>query len=610
MKEGFDLAKELKELPDKPGVYIMHGDRDEIIYIGKAVVLKNRVRQYFQSGRGKSPKIQRMVSKIRWFETIIVDSESEALVLECNLIKEHRPKYNTMMMDDKGYPYLCITNEPFPRLIYAHQQLRDKNEYFGPYTSGTAAKETLLLLQRLFKLRTCRRKLPENIGKERQCLRHHIGQCDAPCAGLISQEEYNKKIEDVKSFLNGRYDGIKKDIKEKMLAASEALEFEEAARLRDLLLAIEHVEEHQKMLKAGSDDDRDIVAIARDGKDAVATVFIVREGRVIGRENIPLAAGEFDEDEDVLTDFLWQFYSGTPYIPSQVFLQADIEAAGEIEEWLSGKKGKKVKLVCPKRGDKEKLVELAEKNAGTVLARDREKLKKEEAMTKGAMKELEALLGLDNLVRCESYDISNISGFASVGSMVVFENGRPKKTDYRKFRIKWVQGINDYASMEEVLTRRFKRAIDKSAGFERMPDIILMDGGRGQVGICEQVLAGLGLEIPVAGLVKDDRHRTRGIIYKDLELPIDTHSEAFKLITRIQDEVHRFAIEYHRSLRSKAQTRSVLEDIPGIGEKRRRQIMMHFAGVDELMKATEEEIAAVPGMNALAAKNVYEFLHK
>lgn len=610
MREEFQLDEELKKLPNKPGVYIMHGEKDEIIYVGKAVVLKNRVRQYFQSSRGKSPKIQKMVSQIRWFETIIVDSESEALVLECNLIKEHRPKYNTMLMDDKGYPYICITNEAYPRVLYAHQVKRDKNEYFGPYTSGTAAKDTLELLQKLFLLRTCRRKLPENQGQERPCLRYHIHQCNAPCQGYISAEEYRDKIDKIRSFLNGHYDTIKKDLKAQMLKASDELEFEEAARLRDLLTSVAHVEEHQKMLAAGRDDDRDVVAIAKDGEDAVAVVFIVREGKMIGRENLPIKVAELDEPEEIITSFLWQFYSGTPHIPAQIFLAQDIKGAEEVEEWLSAKRGKKVTIFNPKKGDKEKLVELAQRNAQVILDRDREMIKREEARTIGAMHELEDLLGLPSLVRTESFDISNTSGFASVGSMVVFENGKPKKSDYRKFKIKWVQGINDYASMDEVLTRRFSRGKEESKGFERLPDIILMDGGLGQVGICLEVLEKLGLNIPVAGMVKDDHHRTRGLIYNGEELPIDIHSELFKLITRIQDETHRFAIEYHRSLRSKAQTKSILEDIPGIGDKRRRTLMTSYTSMEELMKADINEIAALPGMNTVVAESVHSFLHK
>ncbi len=610
MRADFDLEEELKKLPDKPGVYIMHGEKDEIIYIGKAIILKNRVRQYFQSSRNKSPKIVQMVSHIQWFEYIITDSEMEALVLECNLIKEHRPKYNTMLKDDKGYPYIKVTvDEAYPKVMFARQIKKDGCRYFGPYTSAGAVKDTLEIMHKLFHIRTCNRKLPEDTGLERPCLNYHIHQCDAPCQGYISSEDYKKYIDQAIDFLNGHYDGIQKDLKKRMQAASDALEFEEAIKYRELLESVNHVAEHQKITDAASTNDRDVIAIAREEEDAIAQVFFVREGRMIGREHFHIQTAPLEEDAEVLTSFIKQYYAGTPFVPKEVFLPIEIEEAESISQWLSSKRGAKVSILTPKKGNKEKLVELAAKNARLVLDQDREKLRREEKRTLGAMHELEVYLGLTGLTRVESYDISNTSGFESVGSMVVYEKGKPKRADYRKFKIKWVKGINDYASMDEVLTRRFERGLNKSEGFEKLPDIILMDGGKGQVNICEEVLDRLGLHIPVAGMVKDDRHRTRGLYFNNEEIPIDTHSECFALITRIQDETHRFAIEYHRSLRNKAQTKSVLEDIEGIGPKRRRCLMTSFETIEDLKAASVESLAALPEMNRAAAEAVYKFFH-
>jgi excinuclease ABC subunit C len=534
----------------------------------------------------------------------------EALVLECNLIKEHRPKYNTMLKDDKGYPYIRVTvDEDYPRVLFARQIKKDKSRYFGPYTSAGAVKNTLELMHKLFHIRTCNRVLPRDMGLERPCLNYHIHQCDAPCQGYISKEEYGRYIDQAIDFLNGHYDGIQKDLKKKMLAASEAMEFEEAIKYRELLNSVNHVAEHQKITEAGSTNDRDVIAFAREGQDVVVQVFFVREGRMIGREHYHMQTAPLEEDEELLTSFIKQYYAGTPFVPREIFLPMALSEEAVIEEWLTGKRGHRVFLKVPQKGDKERLVELAAKNAKLVLDQDREKLRREELRTLGAMRQLEQYLGLTGLTRVESYDISNTSGFESVGSMVVYEKGRPKKADYRKFKIKWVQGINDYASMEEVLTRRFIRGVDGSEGFEKLPDIILMDGGRGQVNICEAVLEKLQLDIPVAGMVKDDHHRTRGLYFHNVEIPIDTHSECFALITRIQDETHRFAIEYHRSLRQKGQTRSVLEEIPGIGPKRRRCLMTSFETMEDLKAATVEQLEALPEMNRGSAEAVYAFFH-
>ena len=560
----------------------MHDEKDEIIYVGKAVSLKNRVRQYFQSSRNKGAKIEQMVTHIRRFEYIITDSELEALVLECNLIKEHRPKYNTMLMDDKAYPFIKVTvEEPYPRVMLARRMAKDKSRYFGPYTSAGAVKDTIELIRRLYHVRSCNRKLPRDIGKERPCLNYHIHQCKAPCQGYISEEEYRKSIQEVLRFLGGNYEGILKDLEEKMNQASEELEFERAIEYRELLSSVQKIAQKQKITDTAG-EDRDILAVASEGEDAVVQVFFIRGGRLIGRDHFYLKIGEGDGAGEILSSFVKQFYAGTPYIPAEIMLPEPVADAEVIEEWLSGKRGRKVHIRIPQKGMKEKLVELAEKNAALVLNTDKERLKREEGRTIGAVKELEKILGLTGIRRMEAYDISNTSGFASVGSMVVYERGKPKRNDYRKFRIKGVQGPDDYASMEEVLTRRFQHGLEEQkegkdlGGFREFPDLILMDGGKGQVNVALEVLEKLGLSIPVCGMVKDDNHRTRGLYYNNIELPIDKDSECFRLITRIQDEAHRFAITFHRQLRGKSQVHSVLDDIPGVGPARRKDLMRHL----------------------------------
>ncbi len=623
--------EELKKLPAKPGVYLMHDEKDEIIYVGKAISLKNRVRQYFQSSRNKSPKIVKMVSHIAWFEYIITDSELEALVLECNLIKEHRPRYNTMLKDDKTYPYIRVTvEEAFPRVFMTRQKKKDKSRYFGPYTSAGAVKDTLELIRKLFRIRTCQRVLPRDIGKERACLNYHIHQCEAPCQGLISQEEYGKKIEAVLDFLNGKYDLVMKSLEEKMQQAAEQMEFEEAIVYRELMQSVQHVSQKQKITDNTTSDDRDIIAFAVadnvDGEsgevvsqDAVVQVFFVREGRLIGRDHFHLNVALEDTNIDIMTSFIQQFYAGTPFVPRELFLQHPVEDQAFIEQWLTSKRGHKVTIRVPQKGQKERLVELAARNAQMVLDQDKEKIKKEELRTLGAVRQISEWLELSDLNRMEAFDISNISGFQSVGSMVVFEDGRPKRSDYRKFRIKSVQGPNDYASMEEVLTRRFAHGLESRKqetgngtfdSFQKFPDLLLMDGGRGQVNIAEVVLERLQISIPVCGMVKDDNHRTRGLYYHNVEIPIDRHSEGFQLITRIQDEAHRFAIEYHRSLRQKGAVHSILDDIPGIGPKRRQALMRHFDNVEEIKQADVDRLKEIEGMNEAAAQAVYQFFHQ
>ena len=614
--ENFNIQEELKKLPGKPGVYLMHDEKDAIIYVGKAISLKNRVRQYFQSSRNKGAKIEQMVTHISRFEYIVTDSELEALVLECNLIKEHRPKYNTMLMDDKSYPFIKVTvNEPFPRVMLARQMKKDKAKYFGPYTSAGAVKDTIELIRKLYHIRSCNRSLPKDIGKERPCLNYHIHQCQAPCQGYISQEEYRKSIDEVVRFLNGHYDLVLKELEEKMMAASDSLEFEKAIEYRELLTSVQKVAQKQKITDTAG-DDRDIIAMASEGEDAVVQVFFIRSGRLIGRDHFYLKSAENDTEGEILSSFIKQFYAGTPYIPAELMLPEEIEDQDIIEEWLTARRERRVHLRIPKKGTKEKLVELAQKNAQMVLKNDRERLKREEGRTIGAVKELEKILGLKGIIRMEAYDISNTNGFDSVGSMVVYEHGKPKRNDYRKFKIKTVQGPDDYASMNEVLTRRFGHGLreqqeeSETGGFQIFPDLIMMDGGRGQVNIALEVLEKLHLHIPVCGMVKDDNHRTRGLYFNNTELPIDRNSECFRLITRIQDEAHRFAITFHRQLRSKGQVHSVLDDIPGVGPARRKDLMRCFENIDAIRNATVEEFKELPSMNEKSAQEVYKFFHQ
>lgn len=615
----FQIEEELKKLPGQPGVYIMHDAKDAIIYVGKAISLKNRVRQYFQSSRDKTAKIKQMVSKIARFEYIVTDSELEALVLECNLIKEHRPRYNTMLKDDKTYPYIKVTaSEEYPRILFSRQMKKDKNKYFGPFTSAGAVKDTIELIRKIYRIRACSRKLPQDMGKDRPCLYYHIHQCDAPCQGYISQADYQKSVKQAVGFLNGQYEPVMKYLEEKMRTASETMEFEKAIEYRDLLDSVRKVAQKQK-ITSQSMEDRDIIAMAKDERDAVVQVFFVRDGKLIGREHFHMNLTGSESKAEILNSFVKQFYAGTPFVPHEIWVQEELEDAEVIASFLTARRGQKVRFVVPKMGEKERLVELAEKNAKMVLSQDKEKIKREELRTIGAMNQIGSWIGLSGIQRVEAYDISNISGFESVGSMIVYENGRPKRNDYRKFRIRTVQGPNDYASMREVLLRRFSHGLEETkklqaeggdlamGSFTRFPDLLMMDGGRGQVNIALEVLRELQLEIPVCGMVKDDNHRTRGLYYQNVEIPIDHHSEGFQLITRIQDEAHRFAIEYHRSLRGKEQVRSVLDDIKGIGPARRKSLMRTFKTIEAVREASVEELEAAPQMNRAAAEAVYIF---
>ena len=619
----FDVKEELGKLPKKPGVYIMHDADDTILYVGKAKNLHNRVRSYFKENIGRGPQIDKMVSLIARFEYIVTDSELEALVLENNLIKEYSPKYNTLLKDDKTYPYIKVTlGEEYPRVMTVRQMKKDKAKYFGPFTNG-GVKESIDLINKLYQLRTCSRKLPRDCGKERPCLNYHIGQCCAPCEGGISKEAYAERIDKAIDFLNGRQQPIIKELKEKMQQASEKMDFEEAIRYRDLIESVKKVSETQKM-SDNVGEDKDIIALAIDGNETVVQVFFLRNGKLIGREHFYMTQVEELTPDNILTSFVKQFYAGTPFIPREIMLQETIEDMELVERWLTTRKGARVHLRVPQKGAKERLVDLAARNAQLVLSQDRERIKREEGRTIGAVKEIEEILGISPLTRMEAFDISNTSGFANVGSMVVYEKGKPKRSDYRKFRMKTVAGPDDYACMYEVLTRRFQHGLDEreemlldenSVGedfgsFTKFPDLLLMDGGRGQVNIALQVLDELGIRIPVCGMVKDDNHRTRGLYFNNVELPIDTHSEGFKLITRIQDEAHRFAITYHRSLRSKAQVHSVLDEIPGVGPSRRKALMKYFKSIEELRAADTAKISEVPGITANVAEEIYHFFNK
>lgn len=617
----FDIQEELKKLPAKPGVYLMHNKRDEIIYVGKAIKLSNRVRQYFQDSRNLSTKIQHMVSHIAYFEYIITDSELEALVLESNLIKQHHPKYNTMLKDDKNYPYIKVTvNEDFPRIMLARKMKQDGNKYFGPYTSSTAVRDTIDLLRKLFKIRTCNRRLPKDQGKERPCLYHQIHQCNGPCQGYVTKEDYNQQIAEALRFLNGNYKEIAGGIKKQMEEAAANLDFEQAAEYRNLLQSIEKIMDRQKINTKGF-EDRDIIAMAREDQDAVVSIFFIREGKLLGREHFHMEAGEDTSESEIIEAFVKQFYAGTPYVPGEVFLENPIEDMEVIETWLGKKRGGRVRLVVPLKGQKHRMIEMAKENAENVLRMDREKIKRENQRTIGAVHEIEQLIGIADLHRMEAFDISNISGFQTVASMVVFENGKARKQEYRKFRLKTITGPDDYASMEEVLTRRFthgqkeKEDLERSdkdlelGRFSHFPDLLLMDGGKGQVNIALKVLEQLGIHIPVCGMVKDDNHRTRGLYYNNEEIMFSKKSEAFMLVTRIQDEAHRFAIEYHRLLRAKGQVHSVLDDIKGVGPKRRKALMKHFKDIGKIKTSSIEQLMEVPGMNMQTAQSIYDFFH-
>ena len=618
----FQIEEELKKLPKQPGVYIMHDAEDTILYVGKAINLHSRVRSYFRPNIGRGPQIDKMVNLIDYFEYIVTDSELEALVLENNLIKEHSPKYNTLLKDDKTYPYIKVTmGEQYPRVVFSREMKKDRSRYFGPYTSAAAVKDTIELINKLYQLRTCNKKFPRDFQADRPCLNYHIGLCKAPCQGDISEEEYGRQLEGALDFLNGSYGTITKELEQKMKEASENMDFEEAIRYRELLQSVRAVSQKQKITDTDG-EDKDIIALAKEETDAVVQVFFIRGGKLIGREHFYMTHVSDGTKGEILQSFVKQFYSGTPFIPKELMLQEEIEEMKIIETWLSQRKGSRVHLRVPKIGTKEKLVELAAQNAKLVLGQDKERIKREEGRTIGAAKEMSALLGLDHIHRMEAFDISNISGFENVGSMVVFEKGKAKRSDYRKFKIRSVKGPDDYACMKEVLERRFQHGIQESAerreknldqergSFTKFPDLLLMDGGKGQVNVALEVLREMNLSIPVCGMVKDDNHRTRGLYYNNEEIPIDHRSEGFRLITRIQDEAHRFAIEYHRSLRSKVQVKSVLDDIPGVGPARRKALMRSFGSLEEIQNADVETLCGIPEINRRCALEIHKFFHQ
>ena len=603
----FDIEEELKKLPATPGVYIMHDSHDGILYVGKAINLHNRVRQDFRSGYGhnNSPKIKKMVSQIAYFEYIITSSEMEALVLECNLIKEYRPKYNTMMTDDKGYPYIKVTiDEEYPRLFYSHTMKRDKAKYFGPYTNGKAIKDIIELLNKIYKLRTCNRRLPKEIGKDRPCLYYQIGQCTAPCNGYISREAYGENVKKAMDFLNGEYSRTISELTGDMKDYAAKMEFEKAAEVRNLIESIRHIADKQKMNNVNG-EDRDIIALASNNKDTVVSVFFIRDGKLLGREHHHMNVDNEEEPAHVLNAFIGQFYSGTPFIPKEIVVPAALEDQEVIESYLSSKRGSGVKIFIPQKGDKLKLLKLAEDNARLVLEQDMERIKRQEKRTAGAAREIASILGIPKADRMEAYDISNISGTLSVASMVVFEQGMPKKNSYRKFRLRTVDGPDDYASMKEVLSRRFT-----DEKLDILPDVIMMDGGKGQVNVALMVLDSLGLDIPVCGMVKDDNHRTRALYYNNREVEFPKGSQSMLMVTALQDEAHRFAIEYHKQLRSKKQVKSVLDEIPGVGPVRRKALLKYFKDVDNIRAASVEELKKVSEIPESTARYIYDFFHK
>lgn len=604
--EIFDIEEELTKLPHSPGVYIMHDENEAILYVGKATDLHNRVRQYFRAGHGHndSPKIIRMVSHIKYFEYIITASEMEALVLECNLIKEHRPKYNTLMTDDKGYPYIKISiSEDFPRIMMSHQMRRDNELYFGPYTDRKAVHDTIKLIKKLFRLRSCTKKLDASQPEERPCLYHQIGQCDAPCTGHISRDKYLALVDRAAGFLNGNTKEVLNELKNQMKKQAEELDFEAAAETRDLIDSINKISEKQRVNNISS-EDRDIIALARNETDIVVSIFFVRDGTLIGREAHHMSAEESDSDSEIMTEFIKQYYIGIPFIPKEILTVIPPAKDDIITEYLSERKGQKVIIKTPQKGEKKGLIKLAEDNARLILSQDIERIKRVEKRTTGACQEIADIVGLENVKRLEAYDISNISGYHSVASMVVFVDGKPKRNAYRKFRLKTIDGPDDYGSMKEVLSRRFTN--DKLGDY---PDVIMMDGGKGQIHIAEMIMDSLGLDIPVCGMVKDDNHRTRALIYKEQEIDFQKGSEAIHMITALQDETHRFAINYHKQLRSSEQTRSILDDIPGIGPKRRKALLLYFKEIDAIKNASLEELTAVEGMNKKSAEEVYKFFN-
>jgi len=617
----FNIDEELKKLPDKPGVYIMKNKDGEIIYVGKAISLKRRVRQYFGSPKNNPPKVNALVKNIYEFEYIIVDNEVEALILEANLIKKHKPKYNILLRDDKQYPYIKVTtNEKYPRVIKTRNVLKDGSKYFGPYPSGYAVNDTIDIIRNLYPIRTCNQDIEKNQGKTRPCLNYYIGRCLGPCQGNVFESKYMEMIDEIIMFLNGKEDKLIEVIEDKMKKASEDLNFEDAARYRDQVKSLNIVLEKQKIVTTNL-IDQDIIGMARGIDEVCIQVFFVRAGKIIGREHFILSDTFNEERKEILSSFIKQFYLGTAYVPKEIFIEEEVEDMEAISKWLSGKKGSKVTLRVPKRGEKSELMEMVKKNAENMINQYGDKLLRQQRENEKTLKEIKEAMDLREMpYRIEAYDISNISGVNPVGSMVVFEHGESKKSDYRRFKIQSVNTPDDYKSMEEIIRRRFVRGIKERElimenkievkGFSNFPDLIMIDGGKGQVNVALGVLRELGLNIPVCGLVKDDFHRTRGIIYNNEEINLDENSLGFRLIYRIQEEAHRFAISYHRSLRSKKMFKSELDDIKGIGEKRKKELLKYFHTIDNIKKASIEELAKVDGMNIRVAEDLYNHFRK
>ena len=617
----FDFEYHLKNLPDKPGVYLMKNSLGEVIYVGKAKILKNRVKSYFQNSKNHSEKVRVMVKNISEFEYIVTDSEMEALILECNLIKKYSPKYNILLKDDKFYPFIKITiKDDYPRVFVTRNFAKDGSKYFGPYTNGAAVYETINLIYKIFPLRTCKLAIRENGEKVRPCLNYHIKKCFGPCGGHITKEEYGKMIRDIIDVLSGKETYVTKMLKDEMERAAEELEFEKAAALRDKILSIEAIVEKQKIFKT-MEGDEDFINIEQDEKDSCIQVFFSRDGKIIGREHFIFENTANEGIGEIIEEFIATFYGGTAKVPKTIFVP-EINELELMEEYLTIKRGSKVWIKVPQKGQKKDMLEMVKNNAQITLEKFKDKYLKDKELNRVSLLELQELLSLDEWPsRIEAYDISNIQGVDSVGTMIVFEEGRAKNSDYRRFKIKTVKGANDYDSMREILTRRFNHGLDEikaiqqrdlklSAGkFSTFPDLIMMDGGKGQVNIALEVLKSLNIDIPVCGLVKDDKHQTRGIVYNNKELIINRGSNLMQLIRRIQDEVHRFAITYHRSLRDKRTLHSILDDIPNVGEKRRRALLMKFGSVDNIKKATIEELLDTQSINKKSAQSIYNYFN-
>ena len=622
MFDIFDFEAQLKILPDEPGVYLMKNTLGEIIYVGKAKILKNRVRQYFQNSKNHSEKVKAMVKNIAEFEYIVTDSEMEALILECNLIKKYSPKYNICLKDDKFYPFIKVTlNEDFPRVFVTRNYSKDGNKYFGPYPNEGVVYETINLIRKLFPLRTCKRLIVEGGKESRPCLNYHIKKCNAPCAGYISKDEYMKMINEIIEVLSGKDKKLIERLTEEMQQASMELNFEKAASLRDKIIAIKGVAEKQKVFKV-KDTDEDYINLYKDEKDCCVQIFFLRDGRITGREHFILENGSFEEDENIISQFIVTFYGGTASIPKNIYIPKS-EEIDVLQEFLTIKRGSNAYIKIPQKGEKKETLELVKNNAKVILEQFKQKILQENELNKICLDELQQLLELDDIpARIEAYDISNIQGVDSVGSMIVFENGKAKNSDYRRFRIKTVKNANDYESMREILERRFTRGLEEvkeiqerklnfsSGKFSNFPDLIMMDGGKGQVNIALDVLNKLGINVPVCGLVKDDTHSTRGIIYNNQELIINRSSGLMQLIRRIQDEVHRFAITYHRTLRDKRTLHSILEDIPNVGPKRRRMLLTSFGSIENIKKATLEQLLEIESIDNKTAQSILTYFKK